>query len=200
MRESNFVLMKSSPAPETAGVVAGAKPEARPEPRAAHADAEDRIIADGLRIALRVMLSRFPGLQEADAKDLAQELAVEFWLHRESVKSPEAWFRACAVHKAQRFLARRRFNSPLDGVPDPTGPSAAPREPALQQVYFTMQSRCRRLLGLVVIAGCRPEELAANGGPSVRTVYQNTARCLKTLRLRWLRLTASPLTGTRTAP
>lgn len=149
----------------------------------------EAVIAEGLRVSLRVMLARFPGLQRSDAEDLAQELAVEFWRHHETVKSPEAWFRACAVKKAQRFLSRRRFNDTLDCVAITAAPAEPLRELAIQQLYFTLENRCRRLLGLVVFAGCRPEELAATDDPTGRTVYRRTARCLKVLRSRWLRVT-----------
>ena len=189
MSEPQAALMKLPPLPETTTAVVTEKPAA-PRQDATAADESDAILAEGLRVALRVMLARFPGLQETDAQDIAQELAVEFWLHRDTVKSPAGWFRACAVHRAQRFLSRRRFNDTLDSAANAPEPAAAIREHAIQQIFFTMQNRCRRLLGLVVIAGCRPEELAAGSDRTARSVYQNTARCLKTLRSRWLRFSA----------
>ena len=140
-------------------------------------------LRDCLRIGLAAIRARYPGFPTGDAEDIVQELAVAYLEDPLRVRVPEAWFFACAVRRAERFLRGRRRSAPLHkGLPaaDPDWESRF----VAWRLLLTLRPESRALLCRLFIAGFSAREIAAAKGCTPQAIYLRAAKDLKRLLAR----------------
>jgi RNA polymerase sigma factor (sigma-70 family) len=159
------------------------------------ADGLEQELSAGRDIVLGTLRKYFSRLPREEAEDIAQELCVAYWRQRDRIRVYQAWFYTAARSRAVSALRRHQ---PVGEVEDHHLPPQEPpdaRHETVRQLFFTLRDHSRQLLGCLLIAGWTPQELAAAAGRNVRALNEQRARCLKTLRQRWMEAHAGSAEG-----
>ncbi len=158
-------------------------------------DGLERELSTGRDIVLATLRKYFSRLPREEAEDIAQELCIAYWHQRSRIRVYQAWFYTAARSRAISALRRHQ---PVGEVGDhhlPPLPPPDARHETVRQLFFTLRDHCRQLLGCLLIAGWTPQELATAAGRNVRALNEQRARCLKTLRRRWMEANAGSSEG-----
>ena len=103
--------------------------------------------------------------------------------NRARVRVTEAWFFACAIRHAQRFLLSRRMTETIP-ADMPVPETGWEQRFISRQLLLPRRANSRTLLGRLFIAGFSAREIAAADHCTPRSVEPHAAKLLNKLRAR----------------
>ena len=153
--------------------------------------AESQVV-DLLRASLpkiRSTLARYR-IPASDQDDLVQETALALVRNLDSIENPPAWLVGCLKHKCLHYWRahrRRLYDSVDTGILEvmaPASSESAERGLArteLRAALGRIDGKCRKMLEMRYLMGCRTSELAVSFGYQPASVGKIASRCLGAL-------------------
>ena len=140
------------------------------------------------RVECRALpIIRWFGLDREDGEDVLQETFLVFLRKRDDIQNPETWMLGTLRKQCLMLLRRRRqwITSRLDEAvllefAELRGSPQATRDLRhdLERVLLDLPLRCRELLRLRYVEGCKPAETAGLMGYKQSGIYKLVERCL----------------------
>ena len=138
----------------------------------------------------RLLDARYSRIPESDREDLVQEVLIDYWRRSDRILHPEAWAYAALRSRVATWTRTRKLSEqPPAAAASATEQSAddlASSADAVRQLFFTLEARCREVLGRIYCGGFTIRRLADVTREDHRAIARRRARCLKVLKSKLL--------------